>query len=176
VISLSERKKRALAKAKRIKLFLLDVDGVLTDGSLLYGADGSEFKVFNIHDGYGIQQMIQAGIRVGIISGAKSEIVRRRAAELGIVDVYEEFLDKLKPYEKLKSTYGYSDEEVGYMGDELFDIPLLRAVGFSAAPASARAEVKSVVDFVTRARGGDGAVREVIDFILHAQGKGYKGS
>lgn len=170
-LSTTERKKRAIERAQHIKLILLDVDGVLTDGSLVYGNDGTELKVFNVHDGFGIRRAIELGLRIGIITGRQSEIVRRRAAELGITDIYEDFLDKLKPYAEVKSMYGLKDEEVAYMGDELFDISLLKAVGLSAAPSNARSEVRAVVYYVTRAAGGNGAVRELIELILMSQGR-----
>ncbi|HQT90435.1 MAG TPA: HAD hydrolase family protein [Candidatus Kryptobacter bacterium] len=158
-------------KLKKIKAVLLDVDGVLTDGAIIYGADGVELKIFDSQDGFGIVNAIKQGIRVGIITARKSEVVERRAADLGIVDLYQGSIDKLTPYEKVKKTYSLGDAEVAYIGDDLLDLPLLQRVGFSAAPANAVRDVKMKVDYVAKASGGHGAVREVMDVILKAQKK-----
>ncbi len=158
-------------KLKKIKAVLLDVDGVLTDGAIIYGADGIELKIFDSQDGFGIVNAIKQGIRVGIITARKSEVVERRAADLGIVDLYQGSIDKLTPYEKVKRTYSLGDAEVAYIGDDLLDLPLLQRVGFSAAPANAVRDVKMKVDYVAKASGGHGAVREVMDVILKAQKK-----
>lgn len=158
-------------KLKKIKAILLDVDGVLTDGAIIYGADGIELKIFDSQDGFGIVNAIKQGIRVGIITARKSEVVERRAADLGIVDLYQGSIDKLTPYEKVKLNYSLGDSEIAYVGDDLLDLPLLQKVGFSAAPANAVRDVKMKVDYVAKASGGHGAVREVIDVILKAQKK-----
>ncbi len=158
-------------KLKKIKAVLLDVDGVLTDGAIIYGADGIELKIFDSQDGFGIVNAIKQGIRVGIITARKSGVVERRAADLGIVDLYQGSIDKLTPYEKVKKTYLLGDAEVAYIGDDLLDLPLLQRVGFSAAPANAVRDVKMKVDYVAKASGGHGAVREVMDVILKAQKK-----
>ncbi len=158
-------------KLKKIKAVLLDVDGVLTDGAIIYGADGIELKIFDSQDGFGIVNAIKQGIRVGIITARKSEVVERRAADLGIVDLYQGSIDKLTPYEKVKKTYSLGDAEIAYIGDDLLDLPLLQKVGFSAAPANAVRDVKMKVDYVAKASGGHGAVREVVDVILKAQKK-----
>ncbi len=158
-------------KLKKIKAVLLDVDGVLTDGAIIYGADGIELKIFDSQDGFGIVNAIKQGIRVGIITARKSEVVERRAADLGIVDLYQGSIDKLTPYEKVKKTYSLGDAEIAYIGDDLLDLPLLQRVGFSAAPANAVRDVKMKVDYVANASGGHGAVREVVDVILKAQKK-----
>ncbi len=162
-------KKQLADRLKNIKMLLLDVDGVLTDGSIIYTSNGAELKIFNAHDGYGITKAIESGIRVGIITGRSSEAVERRAKELGIVDLYQGSVDKMTPYKELKEAYSLRDGEIAYIGDDMFDIPLLSEVGFSAAPTSARREVKRVVHYVTKASGGNGAVREVIDLILAAR-------
>lgn len=158
-------------KLKKIKALLLDVDGVLTDGAIIYGADGTELKMFDSQDGFGVVNAIKQGIRVGIITARKSDVVQRRAADLGVVDLYQGSLDKLTPYEKIKLDYSLHDPEMAYIGDDLLDMPVLQRVGFSAAPANAVRDVKMKVHYVTRARGGHGAVREVIDLILKAQKK-----
>ncbi len=158
-------------KLKRIRAVLLDVDGVLTSGAIIYGLDGLELKVFDSQDGFGIVNAIKQGIRVGIITARRSEVVERRAADLGIVDLFQGSIDKLTPYETVKNTYSLTDAEIAYIGDDLLDLPLLQRVGFSAAPANAVRDVKMKVDYVAKVNGGHGAVREVIDLILKAQKK-----
>lgn len=162
---------RLSQKLKRIRAIILDVDGVLTDGAIIYGVDGIELKVFDSQDGYGIVNAIKHGIRVGIITARGSEVVQRRAADLGIVDLYQGSIDKLTPYDKIKQKHSLEDSEVAYIGDDLLDLPLLQRVGFSAAPANAVRDVKMKVDYVAKERGGHGAVREIIDVVLKAQKK-----
>jgi 3-deoxy-D-manno-octulosonate 8-phosphate phosphatase (KDO 8-P phosphatase) len=153
-----------------IRILLLDVDGVLTDGRIVYDASGIESKFFNVKDGFGIKMLQRAGIAVGIISGRGSQVVANRAAELGITHVYQNFLDKLAPYREILAKTGLDDHQVAYMGDDVVDLPLIRRVGFSAAPADAVSEVRSRVHFVTNNAGGWGAVREVCDLLLKEQG------
>lgn len=163
---------RALGvKLRRIRMLLLDVDGVLTDGGLYYSADGIELKRFHAHDGYGVVRAHRHGLRVGLISGRTTPIVDARAAVLKIEDVIQGTEDKVSALRTLQGKYGFEDEEFAFVGDELFDMPLLQTVGFSAAPRNARKEVKEIVDYVTSVDGGDGAVREVIDLILAVQQK-----
>ncbi len=163
---------RALsAKLRRIRMLLLDVDGVLTDGGLYYSADGIELKRFHAHDGYGVVRAHRHGLKVGLISGRTTPIVDARAAVLKIEDVIQGTEDKVSALRTLQGKYGFEDEEFAFVGDELFDMPLLQTVGFSAAPRNARKEVKEIVDYVTNVDGGDGAVREVIDLILAVQQK-----
>jgi len=164
-------RKGATEKAKKVKMVLLDVDGVLTDGSIIYSSNCGEIKVFNAQDGYGIVRAIELGLKVGIITGRESQIIEKRAKELGIVDLIQNAIDKVKPFESLKSKYNLKSEEFCYVGDDILDIPLLKIVGFSAAPSNARNEVKRIVDYVASSPGGNGAVREIIDFILKAQKK-----
>lgn len=158
-----------IAKARRIKLILLDVDGVMTDGGIYYTASGAEMKRFNAQDGYGIARAREHGLAFGIISGRDTPVVTRRAKDLKIREVHQGSDDKLAVFEDIKRRHRLTDSECCFMGDDLFDLPLLSAVGFSAAPANARDEVRRRVHFVCRARGGEGAVRELIDFILAAQ-------
>ncbi|HEY9167212.1 MAG TPA: HAD hydrolase family protein [Candidatus Kryptonia bacterium] len=160
-----------LPKLKKIRMILLDVDGVLTDGAIIYGVDGLELKIFDSQDGYGITNAMKNGIRVGIITARKSEVVQRRAADLGIVDIFQGSMDKVTPFEEIKKKFSLSGSETAYIGDDLLDLPLLQKVGFSAAPANAVRDIKMQVDYVAKASGGHGAVREVIDLILKAQGK-----
>ncbi|MEX0601979.1 MAG: HAD hydrolase family protein, partial [Bacteroidota bacterium] len=151
---------------KRIRLLLLDVDGVMSDGGVYYTESGDELKKFNIQDGYGIVRLRDAGVAVGLITGRISTLVRRRAAELGITEVHQNLTDKRGTYEEIKARLGLADEEIAYMGDDEPDLPVLQAVGFSAAPANAVESVKRTVQYVCRRNGGEGAVREVIELIL----------
>ena len=160
-----------LPKLKKIKAIFLDVDGVLTNGTIIYGTDGTEIKVFDSKDGFGITNAIKSGIRVGIITGRESDLVKRRAVELGIVDLYQGSIDKITPFEEVKKKYLLESSELAYVGDDILDLPLLRKVGFSAAPANAVREVRTKVDYVSKLHGGQGAVREIIDLILKAQKK-----
>ena len=157
-------------RLKKIKLLILDVDGVLTDGRIIFDSNGVESKFFNVKDGHGIKMLQRSGIEVGIISGRESQVVYNRAVELGIGQVYQKSLDKLVPYRQMLEATGLADEQVAFMGDDVIDIPLLKRVGFAAAPADAIPEVFPFAHFVSRNRGGWGAVREVCDLILKAQG------
>jgi len=157
-------------RLKKIKLLILDVDGVLTDGRIIFDSNGVESKFFNVKDGHGIKMLQRAGIEVGIISGRESVVVANRAAELGIGQVYQKSLDKLVPYRQMLEATGLGDQEVAFMGDDIIDIPIMRRVGFASAPADAVAEVVPFAHFVARNRGGWGAVREICDLLLKAQG------
>lgn len=156
-------------KARHIKLLLLDVDGVLTDGGIYYSATGAEMKRFNAHDGYGVVRAREHGLKLGIISGRKTPIVETRAKEMQITDVIQGASDKITAMEGLRARHRLRLDQIAFIGDDLFDIPLLNAVGFSAAPGNALPEVRKVVDYVARLHGGDGAVREVIDLIIKHQ-------
>ena len=155
---------------KKIKLLLLDVDGVMTDGRIIFDSNGVESKFFNVKDGHGIKMAQRAGIEIGIISGRQSQVVAYRAAELGITLVYQQALDKLTPYMEILDKTGLDDSRVAFIGDDIVDIPVLRRVGFAAAPADAVEEVFPHVHFVTKNGGGCGAVREVCDLLLKGIG------
>jgi 3-deoxy-D-manno-octulosonate 8-phosphate phosphatase (KDO 8-P phosphatase) len=163
---MSGRPKLTRAQARKIKMVLLDVDGVLTDGGLYYTADGHESKRFHAHDGYGIVRGREAGLTFGIISGRTTPIVNARARVLKIDEVIQGVDDKLAAFRSLQKRCGLADGEFAFIGDDLFDIPLLKTVGFSVAPRNALPAVKKVVDYVTRVPGGEGAVREFVDLIL----------
>ena len=150
----------------RIKLLLLDVDGVMTDGRIIYLNDGGEAKAFDVKDGHGLKLIQRAGIKVGIITGRQSDIVARRAAELGIELVYQGAKDKMQPFMEILEKLGLKASEVAYLGDDLVDLPVMRLVGFSATVADASDDIKSYVDLVTSRPGGRGAVREVCDLLL----------
>lgn len=159
-------KKSFTAQLKKIKLLLLDVDGVMTDGGIYYSNSGDEFKKFNIQDGYGITKLRRAGINIGIITGRISNLVARRAEELGIKEIYQNLENKLEAYESLKKKFNLTDAEVAYIGDDEFDLPVLELVGFSASPADAVPAVIKRVHYVCKHEGGNGAVREIIEMIL----------
>ena len=158
-------------RLQKIKLLILDVDGVMTDGRIIFDSNGIESKFFNVKDGHGIKMLQRGGIEVGIISGRESQVVTNRAAELGINIVHQKSLDKLAPYNRILAEAGLTDEEVAFIGDDLIDIPVLKRVGFAAAPCDAVTEVLPFVHYVTSKSGGWGAVREVSDMLLKAQGK-----
>jgi 3-deoxy-D-manno-octulosonate 8-phosphate phosphatase (KDO 8-P phosphatase) len=157
-------------RLKKIKLLLLDVDGVMTDGRIIFDSNGTESKFFNVKDGHGIKLLQRAGVEVGIVSGRASLVVANRAAELGITRFFQGALDKLSVFREILRDTGLGDAEIAFMGDDLIDIPVMRRVGFAAAPADAVAEVLPYAHFVARNRGGWGAVRELCDLILKAQG------
>ncbi len=152
----------------RIKLMLMDVDGVLTDGRFFYSDDGSEFKAFDVKDGFAIRLAMVAGLKFGIITGKMSPIVERRARELGIEEVHQGFFNKVEVYEGIKRRGRYEDEERAYIGDDLFDLGVMARVGLAAAPADAVDEIKNIAHYITKAKGGRGAVRELIEMILRA--------
>ncbi len=154
-----------------IKILVLDVDGVLTDGTITINADASESKSFNTLDGHGIRMWQKAGLEVAFLSGRKSETTSHRAKQLEVNHVLQNRNDKLPALEKLLKQLGLSAQDAAYIGDDLLDLPVIRHVGFGAAVANAVDEVKQYADYVTRCKGGDGAVREVIEYILKNTGK-----
>jgi len=156
---------------KKVKLLLLDVDGVLTDGSVILGSGGAEFKVFNIHDGLAIRLVRTAGIHVGIITSRSSEAVTQRARELGIEIVHQGAKDKSVAYRAILEELHVSDDAVCYMGDDLPDWPVIKNAGFGVAVANACDELKHDAAYVTMRNGGQGAVREVVEMILKSQGR-----
>lgn len=154
-----------------IKLLLLDVDGVLTDGSISYTGPDLETKTFSVKDGLGIRMLINAGLQVGIVTGRSSAALLRRCRELGITCVYDDVRDKgALLNDILSETGGVSPREVAFMGDDLPDIPLLKKVGLPIAVANAHPEVKNTAMVITSAEGGRGAVREICEILLNAQG------
>jgi 3-deoxy-D-manno-octulosonate 8-phosphate phosphatase (KDO 8-P phosphatase) len=157
-------------KLQQIELLLLDVDGVMTDGRIIWDAHGIETKAFNVRDGHGIKLIQRAGIQVGIITGRTSPVVDLRARELGIEFVYQGSLRKLDSYDDIRQRTGLADHQIAYMGDDVIDVPVMRKVGFSAAPGDALPEVRAVADFVSAYNGGMGAVRELCDLLLKGRG------
>lgn len=158
-------------RAKKIKLLVLDVDGVLTDGRIIYGNYGDELKFFDVQDGFGLSLWQRAGFKTVIITAKKSKIVIKRSKEMKIAKVYQNAFNKLEAYKKILKNFKVKNKEVCYIGDDLIDLPILTMVGLAVSVPSAAEEVLSKVHYVTRRGGGRGAVREVIDFILKSQGK-----
>lgn len=167
-------KKQLVAAAKNIRLLILDVDGVLTDGRIILDNDGNEFKAFHVRDGHGIRMLIKAGITVAIITGRHSKVVERRAQELGITEVFQKCYRKTSAYEQLLEKFSLTDGEVAYVGDDIVDIAIMKRAGLPVAVADATDETRAVAAFVTKNPGGRGAVREVCELILKANGR-WKG-
>lgn len=154
-----------------IKMLILDVDGVLTDGKVMLNKDGEEYKFFNVKDGEGISIARKAGITVVFLSGRASKAVEKRAGKLGVTEVYQGVKDKIAVYEKLMKKYRLQKDNIAYVGDDLNDIPLAEKVGFPVAVNNAAEELKKVAAYVTSHNGGDGAVREAIELILKKSGR-----
>ena len=157
------------AKAQQIKLIAFDVDGVLTDGGIIYDNSGMEIKRFNVKDGQIISHLKRAGFVVGAITGRSSQVVKNRCKELKLDFHYHGSSDKLVQYEKIKHDFDVKDEEITYIGDDIIDLPILTRCGLSATPNDAREYMKKYVDFVTPAKGGEGALRDLADMILIEQ-------
>ena len=164
-------KKNFKEKLKGIKLLILDVDGVMTDGRIIMDNEGRELKNFNVRDGHGIKILQRYGIKVAILTGRKSKVVDYRAKDLEIRDVYQGALNKKEVFGKILEKHKLSPSAVAFMGDDIIDIPVLKSVGFSASVADAIDVVKKAVDYITKHNGGRGAVREVCETILKAQGR-----
>ncbi|MDE0785559.1 MAG: HAD hydrolase family protein [Porticoccaceae bacterium] len=160
-----------ITAAKNIKLLLLDVDGVLTDGKLYYGNSGEELKAFNIQDGLGIKLLQQGGIQVGIITGRVSTLLQRRADELGINPVIQGREDKLTALRELLENQNLGLHQIAFMGDDLPDLSAINLVGLGITVANACSTLAAKADWQTLRSGGDGAVREAAEMILKAQGK-----
>lgn len=158
-------------KIRAVKLVVFDVDGVLTDGRIIFSNSGEETKLFDVKDGHGIKLLMRSGIDVAIITARESEVVRRRASDLGITHVFQGMKDKKMALEELVKASGVTPGSMAYMGDDIIDLPVLKRVAFSAAVADAVSEVIERVDFVAKRPGGRGAARELAELILKVQGK-----
>src|SRR5512135_1947390 len=167
---MNKTKQSLHAKAKKIRLLLLDVDGVLTDGRIILDNQGNELKAFHVRDGHGIKLAQRAGIVIGIITGRKAEVVNVRARELGIEEVHQGSLKKIIVYDSLVAKYGLRDEEIAYIGDDIVDAGILRRVGLAVTVADCDPAVRPFADWITKSCGGCGAVREAVNFILASQG------
>lgn len=170
-INTVDSKAELLLELQQIRLLAMDVDGVLTDGSLNIGAEGELFKAFNAKDGMGISLAMRNGLEIALITGRRSEIIHRRAEELGITLLYEGVKDKALQLKQIVAERGISLDEIAYMGDDLNDLPAMVQAGISFAPADAAKDVLKAVNAVASCNGGRGAVREIIELILEAQGK-----
>ena len=158
-------------RARRIRLILLDVDGVLTDGTVHIHSTGGESKPFFVRDGLGMVWARREGLEVGLLSGRPSDATTRRAAELGLRIVSQGSNDKRGAFKDILTTHGFAADEVAYMGDDVVDLPILAQAGLSTAPADAVDDVRSRVDWLSRHAGGRGAVRELVELVLSAQGR-----
>lgn len=157
-------------RLRKIRLLILDVDGVLTDGRIVMNDRGEETKFFDVKDGHGIKLLMRYGIDVVFLTGRQSAVVEHRASDLGVREVHQKIWNKLEIYEEIIARRGLRDEEIAFMGDDIVDVPLFHRVGFAAACADAVGEAKRAAHYVTGRRGGRGAVREVCDMILKARG------
>jgi 3-deoxy-D-manno-octulosonate 8-phosphate phosphatase (KDO 8-P phosphatase) len=160
-----------MAKAGDIHLLALDVDGVLTDGSIVYDSRGEQIQSFHVHDGFGLKLLDLAGIHIAIISSRNSPALTVRANELGINLVYQGLHNKMEAYEKIKKKLGIVDKRIGYIGDDWVDIPILKKAGLAIVVADAPYSVREYADYITQKPGGRGAVREVCELILVAHKK-----
>ncbi len=164
--------KNIIARLKKIRMVLMDVDGVLTDGRIIIGKLGLaqiELKNFHSHDGFGIRRAQDLGLAVGFISARESDIVPWRAQDLGVTTVYHGAGDKLTALEEIKKDHQLRDAEIAYIGDDMPDLPVIEKIGFSCSPADAVDEIRKKVDYVATKNGGHGAVREILDLILRSQ-------
>ena len=159
------------SRIRAVKLVVFDVDGVLTDGRIIFSNSGEETKLFDVKDGHGIKLLMRSGIDVAIITARESDVVRRRARDLGITHVFQGMKDKKMALEELVKASGVAPDAMAYMGDDIIDLPVLKRVAFSAAVADAVSEVIERVDFVAKRPGGRGAARELAELILKVQGK-----
>ena len=155
----------------KIDLLVLDVDGVLTDGRIIYDSRGADIKAFHVADGQGVKYWLRVGHEAAILSGRSSRTIRIRARDIGIKAVYEDAKDKRPVLEKILKRFGRTPEQVCYVGDDLVDLPVMARVGFAVAVAGAVPEVKRIAHYVTRQPGGAGAVRETVELILKYQGR-----
>jgi 3-deoxy-D-manno-octulosonate 8-phosphate phosphatase (KDO 8-P phosphatase) len=171
----AEPSAEVIKRAEKIQLLLMDVDGVLTNGLVYFvpAKDGSAFesKGFSSHDGMGFHLLNACGIKTGFISGRESEAVRERAANMKVSFIYEGFLQKEPIFDEILQQANLKQEQVAYMGDDFTDIPLIKRAGLGIAVANAREEVKKTADFITEAKGGEGAMREIVELILKSQNK-----
>jgi len=158
-------------KAKKIKLLLLDVDGVLTDGRIIYDSKGEDSKFFDVHDGLGVYLLNKVGIPTVLITAKSSRAIKPRARDMRVADVFRNISPKTRVFAKILRKYKIKAEEVCFVGDDLVDLCLMKTVGFPVAVFNACAEVKNLADYITQRQGGRGAVREIAELILKSQGK-----
>ncbi|HNX80861.1 MAG TPA: HAD-IIIA family hydrolase [Candidatus Omnitrophota bacterium] len=159
-----------LAKAKKIKLFLFDVDGVLTDGRIIYDSGGRDMKFFDVHDGLGVHLLHKAGIPAILVTAKSSRAISPRARDMHVAEIFANIVPKSAVLEKIVKKFAVSLEEIAFVGDDLVDLPLMSRVGLPVAVLNACDEVKAKAAYVTAKRGGRGAVREVVELVLKSQG------
>ncbi|MDF1526195.1 MAG: HAD hydrolase family protein [bacterium] len=167
---MKEQSPSIIEAAKKIKLIVFDVDGVLTDGKISYTSSGEELKSFNVRDGHATKMAFRAGLTVAIITGRKSPMVQRRCEELGIELLFQGIKNKHLALDELMESTGFGASHIAYMGDDVVDLPVMMSVGLGCSPSDAAEEVRQRSDLVTGAPGGNGAARELIFFILQAKG------
>ena len=158
-------------RAKRVRLLIIDIDGVMTDGRIIYSIYGDDLKFFDVTDGFGITLLNRANIPSVIVTAKKSRIVSLRARDMRVAKAYQGYHDKLIPFEKILKRFKVEPEEICFIGDDLIDIPVLKRVGFAVAVPNAVNEVKEIVHHITSKPGGRGAVREICDLLLKSQDK-----
>jgi len=157
-------------KLRGVRLVILDVDGVLTDGRIIMDEEGKELRCFDVKDGFGVRALVEMGVLVGVISGRAAPCVERRLKQLGVTEIFQGIRRKREPFRQLLRKYGLRKEETLFVADDVYDMPLLEEVGVKVAVADAVEEVRRMADWVTRANGGRGAVREVAEAVLKAKG------
>lgn len=162
--------KRLLEKFKRVKILLLDVDGVLTDGRIIYDNKGRDMKFYDVHDGLGVYLLGRMGIKTILITAKGSKCTFYRAKDMKVEDIYENILPKAAVYEKVQKKYGFSDSEICFVGDDLVDLSILNRAGVPVAVKNASSDVKKAAIYITENPGGRGAVREVVEIILKSKG------
>ncbi|MDO9423423.1 MAG: 3-deoxy-manno-octulosonate-8-phosphatase KdsC [Methylobacter sp.] len=167
----SQNRQAIAEKARKLKLLILDVDGVLTDGRLFFDAEGNEYKSFHARDGHGIKLLRQTGVEVAVISGRNSSSVALRMKNLGIEHVYQGHENKVAAFNEIIELIGITPDQAAHVGDDLLDLPIMIRVGLAIAVNDANFAVKQHADWCTTLPGGLGAVREVCDFIMQAQGR-----
>jgi len=163
--------KEIVEKAKRVKILIVDIDGVMTDGRIIYSVYGDELKFFDVHDGFGISLLNRVNIKTVIITAKKSRIVKMRGRDLKVARVYAGFIDKLIPFNDLLKRFKVAPEEICFIGDDLIDVPVLKRVGFAVSVPNAMEEAKAAAHHITSKPGGRAAVREICDLILKSQDK-----
>jgi 3-deoxy-D-manno-octulosonate 8-phosphate phosphatase (KDO 8-P phosphatase) len=163
-------KKQLLKKAKKIRLLLFDVDGVLTDGRLFLGDDGQEYKAFHSQDGLGMMMLQRSGVKIGVITGRTSAVVQQRMVSLNIEYIFQGQLSKLSAFKQVRDTLELTNTQVAFVGDDVIDLPVMQQVGLAVAVDNAHGLVKKQAHWCTKAKGGAGAARAVCELIMHAQG------
>ncbi len=161
-------------RAKKVKMLILDIDGVMTDGRIIYDNKGNELKCFNVLDGMGLALLGQTKIKVALITAKGSRAVLRRARDIGAIEVKQNAIDKLTAFRQILKKYNLNNKDICFIGDDLVDVPVMKRVGLAVAVVGACPEVKRVAHYVTKKEGGKGAVREIIEIILRVQNKWHQ--